>query len=81
MWDKESEREEKSRSICVWCEAGSVFSSVLRYFGIILLDDTLAQTHGEDHSEELEENGVVSLVIRVETDMWSEEKDMAFIQI
>lgn len=53
----------------MWCEAGSVFSSVLRYFGIILLDDTLAQTHGEDHSEELEENGVVSLVIRVETDM------------
>lgn len=47
--------EGKSPSICVWCEVGSVFSSVLRYFGIILLDDTLAQTHGENHPEELEE--------------------------
>lgn len=49
-------------------EAGSVFTSVLWDFGIILLDDTLAQTHGEDHPKELEENKVVSLVTTVTTD-------------
>lgn len=50
---RQGEGDKKSPSICVWCVAGSVFSSVLRYFGIILLDDTLAQTHGEDHPKEL----------------------------
>lgn len=54
--------EGKSPSICEWCEAGSVFSSVLWYFGIILLDDTLAQAHGQDHTEKLEET-VDNLVI------------------
>ena len=53
------------------CEAGSDFRSVLRYFGIILQDDTLAQTHGQDHPEELEKKEVVDLVIRVETEQWS----------
>lgn len=53
--ETQRERGENCSSTGVWCEAGSVFRSVLRYFGIILLDDTLAQTHGEDHSKELQE--------------------------
>lgn len=32
----------------------AVVSSVLGHFGVIL-DDTLAEAHGEDHPEELEE--------------------------
>lgn len=47
--------------MCVCWEAASVFTSVLRHLAVILLDDTLAQTHGEDHPEELEQIKLLQL--------------------
>lgn len=45
--EKESTRKERERvHLSLWHEAGPVFSSVFGYFGVILLDNTLAQTHG-----------------------------------
>lgn len=43
-------------SVCVCvCVDSAFFCSVLGHFGVILLDDALAQAHGEDHAEELQE--------------------------
>lgn len=62
MQSKETIEEEKRGLICpsirvcvCVCVDGAIFCSVLGDFGVILLDDTLAQTHGEDHAEELQE--------------------------
>lgn len=44
----------RSPSLCV-PEAASIFTSVLGHLAVILLHHALAQKHGEDHPEELEE--------------------------
>lgn len=57
---------EEAIHLCVWCEPGPVFSSVLWDFGVILLHHTFTKTHGEDHPQELQAKGLSFLLEKLD---------------
>lgn len=58
--------------VCVRAlEAAFVFTSVLGHLAVILLDDTLAKTHREDHPEELQEKQSSSSSVMSVTGEWT----------